>query len=131
MNNVSIMGRLCADPEIRTTSNGVEVTSFAIAVDRTFTPKGQEKQTDFIDCVAWRNTALFINRYFRKGEMIAITGELQTRTYEDKNKNKRKVTEVIINKADFCGSKKQSTEELPPPAFDPVTAEFNENDLPF
>lgn len=131
MNNVSIIGRLCSDPEIKSTSNGVEVTSFAIAVDRNFTPKGLEKQTDFIDCVAWRNTATFINRYFHKGEMIAITGELQTRTYEDKNKSKRKVTEVLINKVDFCGGKKQESEEQTQQTFDPLSADFDNSDFPF
>ncbi len=105
INNVTLMGRLIADPELRTTPGGVSVTPFAIAVDRKYTPSGQERQTDFIDCVAWRGTADFITRYFRKGDMIAVEGEIQTRTWEDTNGNKRKAVEVIVSNASFCGSK--------------------------
>jgi single-strand DNA-binding protein len=107
INNVTIMGRLTADPELRTTNNGTSVTSFAVAVDRKYTPTGQEKQTDFIDCVAWKSKAEFITRYFHKGDMIAIEGELQTRTYEDKHGNKRKAVEVLANNVSFCGYKKE------------------------
>ena len=113
INNITIMGRLTATPELKTTTNGTSVTSFAVAVDRKYTLSGQERQTDFIDCVAWRNTAEFISKYFKKGEMIAVEGELQTRLYEDKHGNKRKAVEVVVSNVSFCGSKQQSAEEKP------------------
>ena len=106
INNVVLMGRLTADPELRTTQSGTSVTSFTVAVDRDYKTDG-ERQTDFINCVAWRNTADFITTYFRKGQMIAVQGTIQTRNYEDKNGNKRTATEVIVEKASFCGEKKQ------------------------
>ena len=90
INNVVLMGRLVATPELRNTQTGVAVTSFTIAVERSFARAGEQRQADFIDCVAWRNSAEFISRYFQKGSMIAITGSIQTRTYDDKNGNKRK-----------------------------------------
>ena len=85
LNNVVLMGRLTADPELRQTSTGIEVTSFSIAIDRGYARQGEERQTDFINCVAWRQTAKFITSYFRKGQMIAVTGSIQTRNYEDKS----------------------------------------------
>ena len=91
INNVVLMGRLVATPELRSTGTGVSVASFTIAVDRAYAKQGEQRQADFIDCVAWRNTAEFITRYFQKGSMIAITGNIQTRTYEDKNGIKRTV----------------------------------------
>ena len=108
LNNVVLMGRLTADPELRHTQNDISVTSFTIAVDRDYTPKGQEKQADFINCVAWRGTADFITRYFQKGSMIAIQGTIQTRKYEDKEGNKRTAFEVVADKASFCGGKKEN-----------------------
>ena len=105
INNVVLMGRLVADPELRTTPNGISVTSFTIAVDRGYSRQGEERQADFIDLVAWRQSAEFITRYFQKGSMIAVTGSIQTRNYEDKNGNKRKAVEVIVDRASFCGSK--------------------------
>ena len=89
INNVTLMGRLTAAPELKQTQSGVPVLSFCIAVDRNFQPKDGEKQADFINLVAWRNTAEFIARYFRKGDMIAVTGEIQTRKYQDKDGNNR------------------------------------------
>lgn len=108
INNVVLMGRLVATPELRNTQNGVAVTSFALAVDRSYARAGEQRQADFIDCVAWRNTAEFITRYFQKGSMIAITGSIQTRMYDDKNGNKRKATEIIVDQASFCGSKAET-----------------------
>lgn len=105
INNTVIMGRICNDPELRTTQSNKSVTSFCVAVDRRFQSQGEEKKTDFIDCVAWNNNADFISKWFKKGSMIAITGEIQTRNYEDKNGNKRKAVEVVVNQASFCGSK--------------------------
>lgn len=109
INNVTLMGRCTVDPELKKTQNNTSVTSFCIAVDRKYQPQGEEKKADFVDCVAWRNTAEFITKYFSKGSMIAIEGEIQTRTFEDKNGNKRKATEIIINNASFCGSKSDNT----------------------
>lgn len=105
LNDVSLMGRLTADPELRRTPNGVSVTTFTIAVERTYTPQGQEKQTDFIDIVAWRNTAEFACKYFAKGKMMAVQGSIQTRTYEDKEGHKRKAFEVVADNVFFCGDK--------------------------
>ena len=116
LNNVTLMGRLVADPELRTTHNGISVTSFAIAVDRGYAKSNEERQTDFIDLVAWRQTAEFITKYFKKGSMIAVEGSIQTRTYEDKNGNKRKAVEVVVNNVHFCGSKSSNSSDYTAPA---------------
>lgn len=108
LNCVIIMGRLTADPELKTTTSGISVTSFAVAVERAFAKQGEERQADFIDVVAWRSTAEFVTKYFRKGSMIAIQGSLQTRMYEDKNGNKRKAFDVVADNVSFCGSKAES-----------------------
>ena len=108
LNCSAIMGRLTADPELRQTADGVSVTSFTVAVDRGYVKQGEERQADFIDCVAWRQQAEFINKYFNKGSMIAITGRLQTRNWEDRNGSKRKETEILITEVSFCGSKSES-----------------------
>ena len=105
INNVTLMGRLTAAPELKTTKSGTTVTSFCIAIDRRYQPKEGEKQTDFINCIAWRNTAEFITRYFKKGDLIALTGEIQTRKYKDNDGNSRTAFEVVINQASFCGGK--------------------------
>lgn len=105
LNISTLMGRLTADPELRRTPNGVSVTTFNIAVERTYTPQGQEKQADFIDIVAWRNTAEFVCKYFSKGRLIALNGSIQTRTYEDKEGHKRKAFEVVADNVFFCGDK--------------------------
>lgn len=105
MNNVTLIGRICNDIEMKTTTNGVEVISFCLAVDRKFKNANGEKQTDFINIVAWRKTAEFIYKYFSKGQQIAITGNIQTRNYEDKQGNKRTAFEVIADNVYFCGSK--------------------------
>ena len=107
LNLVALMGRLTADPELKTTQSGISVTSFAIAVDRKYQPQGEERKADFIDIVAWRNQAEFICKYFKKGSMIGIEGEIQTRPYEDKNGNKRKAVEVVVDHVTFCGSKSE------------------------
>ncbi len=108
LNCAILMGRLVADPELRTTTSGISVTSFRIAVDRSFVRQGEERQADFIDIVAWRQTAEFVTRYFRKGSMIAIQGSIQTRSYEDKQGNKRTAVEVLADNVSFCGSKAES-----------------------
>lgn len=143
LNNVVLMGRLTSLPELKQTSSGVEVTSFSIAVDRDYVRQGEDRQTDFINCVAWRGTAKFITTHFRKGQMIAVTGSIQTRNYEDKDGNKRTATDVVVATASFCGSKTEGNsnnnvsavptidadfEELPDDNFEEV---LNNTDLPF
>ncbi len=108
LNCAIIMGRLTADPELRTTTNGISVTSFSVAVDRSYQKAGTERQTDFINVVAWRQTAEFVSRYFHKGSMIAVQGSIQTRNYEDKNGNKRTAVEIVADNVSFCGSKAES-----------------------
>lgn len=108
LNSVIIMGRLVADPELKTTSSGINVTSFGVAVERSYARQGEDRQTDFINVVAWRQQADFVTKYFRKGQMIAIQGSLQSRSYEDKNGNRRNVLEVVADKISFCGSKSES-----------------------
>ncbi|WP_343253202.1 single-stranded DNA-binding protein [Ligaoa zhengdingensis] len=100
MNKVILLGRLTADPELRQTPNNISVTSFTVAVNRPFT-KGAERQADFIDCVAWRNSAEFVSRYFTKGKPILVEGRLQVRSYEDKQGNKRRAYEVVCDNVSF------------------------------
>ncbi len=108
LNVAVLMGRLVADPELRTTPNGISVTSFTVAVERDYVSSGQQRQADFIDVVAWRKTAEFVTKYFHKGSMIAIQGSIQTRSYEDKNGNKRKAVEILAESVSFTGSKAES-----------------------
>ena len=107
INKAIIMGRLVADPELRQTTGGVACCQFTVAVNRDYVQQGQERQADFISVVAWRQTAEFISKYFSKGKMIAIDGELRTRTYDDRRYPdvKHYVTEVYANKVSFCESK--------------------------
>ena len=112
INNVVLMGRLTADPEMRTTQTGKSVGSFSLAVDRDFQQAG-EKQADFIGVVAWGKTAEFIDKYFRKGRMIAVVGRIQTRTYTDKDGNNRKVVEVVADKVSFTGEKADTAAQEP------------------
>ena len=107
LNCAVIMGRLVADPELRTTPNGISVTSFCVAVDRSFVKAGEERKADFINVVAWRQTADFVTRYFHKGSMRAVQGSIQTRSYEDKNGNKRTAVEIVADNVSFCGSKSE------------------------
>ena len=108
-NKVILIGRLTADPELKQTPNGVPVTTFAIAVDRPFTPKdGSQRQADFIDIVAWRSTAEFVSRYFSKGKPILVEGALQVRNYVDKNEQKRRAYEVVADNCRFVESKSAS-----------------------
>ncbi len=105
LNVVAIMGRLVADPELRTTKQGTNVCTFRIACERSYTPKGQQRQADFVDIVAWGKTAEFICKFFQKGSMIAMDGSLQTRNYQDKQGNKRTAVEVVANNISFAGAK--------------------------
>lgn len=105
MNCITLLGRMVADPELKTTQSGISVCSFRIAVDRDFTAKGEKRQSDFIPCVAWRQTGEFVSKYFSKGKTIALRGSLQTRAYEDKGGNKRTAYEVVADKVYFAGDK--------------------------
>lgn len=108
INMVALMGRLTYEPELRKTPSDVSVLRFQVACDRSYQRAGAERQADFIDCVAWRQTAEFISRYFHKGSMIAVEGTIQTSNYTDKNGNNRKQIEVLANNVSFCGSKSES-----------------------
>ncbi len=105
LNVIAVMGRLVADPELRKTTNGISTTTFGIACDRNFVKSGSERQTDFFDIVAWRSTAEFACKYFRKGQLIAVNGSLQTRSYEDREGKKRKVYEIVAENLHFADSK--------------------------
>lgn len=109
LNVAVVMGRLVADPELRHTPGDVAVTSFTLAVDRQY-KSGEERQADFIDIVAWRGTAEFVCKYFTKGQMMAAHGSIQTRTYTDKDGNKRKAFEVVASDVSFCGDKPHNRE---------------------
>lgn len=106
LNCVALVGRLVADPELRTTSSGLSVARFRIAIDRSFTRAGEEKKTDFINIVAWRQQADFVSRYFHKGSLISIQGELHMDTYDDRQTGQKRTSyEVVANSVRFCGSK--------------------------
>ena len=113
LNVVAIMGRLVADPELRTTPAGHSVCSFRIACDRSYVQQGQERQADFIDIVAWRQQADFVSKYFQKGSMIAVEGSLQTRQYQDKHGSNRTAVEVVANNISFAGAKRQDGQSAP------------------
>lgn len=146
LNTAILMGRLTADPELKTTNSGISVTSFCVAVDRRY-QKDSEKQADFLNVTAWRQTAEFICKYFRKGQMIAVQGSIQTRNYEDKNGNKRTAVEIVAENVSFCGSKSESdgqqTQNAPRPSVNAIADDFttlptdsrfpfdNDDDLPF
>ena len=127
LNHIDIMGRICNDIELRRTGSGAAVASFTVAVDRDFKSGGGEKETDFIDCVAWKDTAEFIQKYFAKGRMIVVSGRLQARSWTDKEGNKRKSVEIVADNAYFGDSKNGST--APAQNFAPITD--NDDGLPF
>ena len=136
-NLVVLTGRLTADPELKTTANGIPVTTFSIAVDRRYR-SGEERQTDFINIVAWRQSAEFITKYFKKGNLIGIEGSIQTRRYQDKNGNNRTAFEVVTNNVQFVESKRDSSTGAEPASFS--NADVNDfadlgsasdDDLPF
>jgi len=140
LNAITIMGRLTRDPELRYTQAGTPVASFTLAVDRDFAPKdGGERETDFIDCVAWRGTGEFVSKYFSKGQMAVASGRLQIRPWEDKDGNKRRSAEIVAEHVYFGESKKDgygSGEKGPRPAkgFVPIEGpegDGGDGDLPF
>ena len=111
LNHIVVMGRLTRDPELRYTQSNTPVTSFRVAVDRDFVPRdGGERQTDFIDCVAWRSQAEFVSKYFQKGSMIIVSGRLQIREYTDKDGNRRTAAEIVAENIHF-GESKRSRDE--------------------
>ena len=137
LNHIVLMGRLTRDPELRRTGTGIGVASFSIAVDRDFKSKdAKEKETDFIDCVAWRSTAEFVSKYFTKGRMAVVSGRLQIRQWTDKDGNKRRSAEVV---ADFGGSKPEnsgfSAPQFSAPASQAILQDFpvidDSEELPF
>ena len=128
LNVVAIMGRLVADPELRTTPAGMSVCTVRIACDRNFVQQGQKRQADFLDVVAWRGTAEFISKYFSKGSMVAVQGCLQTRQYQDRNGSNRTAVEVVADSLSFAGSSKKPGGQAvddggeAPPSSSPETA---------
>lgn len=143
LNKAILMGRLTADPELRRTQSNTAVTSFTLAVNRSFTRTGEQPQTDFIDIVAWGKTAEFVAKWFSKGQQVAVAGRIQTRTWEDKQGQKRKSVEVVAEEVHFAEPKRdsyQSGREIPAAAmpFDmgPGDNQFSalgaeDSDLPF
>ena len=130
INKVVLAGRLTADVELKKTTSGVSVCSFSIAVNRK-TSKDQEQQTDFINCVAWRQTAEFISNYFKKGSSICITGTIQVRSWNDQNGNKRQTTEVVADEAYFVDSKSDNAPVFQQPQDTKFEEVPNDADLPF
>ena len=132
LNHIVLMGRLTRDPELRRTGSGIAVASFTLAVDRDFASQGGEKETDFVDIVAWRSTAEFVSKYFTKGRMAVVSGRLQIRNWQDKEGNKRRSMEVLADSIYFADSKR---EDPPGRGVDVSADDFQEveddGDLPF
>ena len=136
LNQIVIMGRLVRDPELRRTGSGTAVTSFTLAVDRDFSGKDStEKETDFIECVAWRQTGEFVSKYFTKGRMAVVAGRLQIRNWTDKDGNKRRSAEVVAENVYFADSKKETDSAAPyaepAPASDFAMLQDDDAQLPF
>lgn len=130
-NKVIMLGRIVQDLELKTTPSGVTVLTFCIAVDRRYQTKGEEKKCDFFNCVAWRNEAEFISRYWSKGKPILVEGELQNRSYTDKNGVGRQITEIIVDRASFTGDAKASSGSPAPDAPKETKAETGAAGYPF
>lgn len=131
LNHIVIMGRLTRDPELRHTQSGTPVASLALAVDRDFKGQDGERETDFIDVVAWRSTAEFVSKYFSKGRMAVVEGRLQIRNWTDKDGNKRRIAEVVAENIYFGDSKREeAAPSYAEPSFDEIEAEDDET-LPF
>ena len=129
MNTATIIGNIVRDPDYRSTTEGTPVCSFTVAVQRRFKDKSGTRPVDYIGCVAWRSAADFVHKYFVKGSGIGVTGELQTRSYEDKNGIKRSVTEINVDEIDFIGKKekKEEKEEVELAGFEAI----DDSELPF
>ena len=127
-----IIGRMTKSVELKTTQNGTSTCSFTVAVDRAFKNANGEKVTDFINCVAWRGQAEFISKYFTKGSVIGVQGNIQTRSYTDKEGNKRTVTEILVDRAFFVGGKEKNTSSIEDASESEFEAADGESeDLPF
>ena len=138
LNHITIHGRLVRDPGLRTTPSGVSVCNFTVAVDRSYTKQGEEKQTDFFECVAWRGLADTISKFFTKGKEIVVSGEMQSRKWQDKDDINRISWEIMVDDIDFCGSKggdSNTTANNTPNTANAVEVDFtpvaNDSDLPF
>ena len=137
LNHITVMGRMTRDPELRYTQSNTPVASFRLAVDRDFAPKdGGERETDFIDCVAWRSTGEFVSKHFQKGSMIIVSGRLQMRDWTDKDGNKRRTAEIVADNVYFGESRKsRDGESAPPPAAEPGNqfqdVDDDDGNLPF
>jgi len=131
LNHIVLMGRLTRDPELRRTQSGTAVASFTLAVDRDYAGEGREKQTDFIDCVAWRHTGEFVSRNFAKGQMAVVSGRLQMRDWTDKDGGKRRSTEVVAENVYFGESKKAQREPDAVTADDFEEIDEDDGELPF
>lgn len=127
LNLVALMGRLTADPELRHTNNGIPVVSFTLAVDRRF-KSGEERTADFINIVAWRQTADFVSKYFRKGQLVAVDGSIQTRRYQDKDGNNRTAFEVVASNVHFAESKRDGGAAPRDEQYAPAPAAFSNTD---
>ncbi len=126
-NKAIFMGRICNDLELKTTPSGVSVLTFSVAVERRYQSDKENKQTDFFNCVAWRNEAEFISRFWAKGRMIIVEGELHNRKYTDQSGSERQITDLIVDRACFTGEKTNSgTRDVPPPD-EPPQYKNNEN----
>lgn len=128
LNRVIVMGRITQDLELRQTPSGASVLTFSIAVDRGYVKQGEDRQTDFITCVAWNQRAEFINNYFSKGRMIAIEGNLRTRTYDDKNGSRHYITEVYVDSVSFTGEPKKEN-QAPKQSYQPAQGSAEIGDL--
>lgn len=142
LNKVILIGRFTRDPELRSTPQGTSTCSFSLAVDRNYQSAGGERQADFINCIAWRQTAEFISKYFQKGNQICVEGSIQTRSWKDNEGNNRYATEVVVDRSYFVESKKsaQAATQAEPSAFgdspfgnlpDPISPLGTDDDLPF
>ena len=140
LNKVILMGRFTRDPELRSTPQGISTCAFSIAVDRNFVRQGEERKADFINCVAWRQTAEFISKYFKKGSMVALEGSIQTRSWDDQDGKKRYATDVVVNQVYFAESKRDSQSSMSDDSFaagdfgslpEPISPMGTDDDLPF
>ncbi len=131
MNKVILKGNLTKDIELQTTNNGTSVTKFTVAVQRRFANADGERETDFINCVAWRNTAEFLGKYFSKGKQIIVCGAIQTRTYEADDGTKRYVTEVLVDEVDFCGRADGAEAKATSKVADDELRPIDDDSLPF
>ena len=135
LNKVILMGRLTRDPELKSTPNSVAVADFTLAVDRGYAKAGTERETDFLDCVAWRGTAEFISRHFKKGMQVAVTGRIQTRKWKDQQDQRRVSVEIVVDEAFFADSKRDTAVDRTEPrgwqSQDVSFADLGDEELPF